>query len=934
MSNTTYKYKDKTINIDLSRDALLSDAGIAMMKDRYLLKEYNQQLKKWINVETSPQECFARSACEFGSNQEHAQRLYDYASKNWMMFSTPILSNAGTYKGLPISCFLNYVDDSVKGILDHHYENGFLSSYGGGIGGDWSHVRASGSRTSRGNVSTGVIAFIRMMDSQMLAFQQGSCYLPGTEVLTNNGFKDFRDLQKTDLVAQVNEHRQITFTSNFEITENHYSGDLFHISGPTNSVNLIVTPNHSMVIERVKRVDKRKSWSGKLEKVTAENVKYHRGVQHHKAGWLNTNNQVAALTTLERLKIAYQADGAKDYTTQDGITTYAFHFKKDRKIKRLTEILQESNYDYVIGLPTADASVNIYVRLPEGTLTKDFNWIDLSTKSFKWYEEFINELVNWDGHKSKTGISFSTINKQVSDKVQEICSLCNKRSNVKVYDREGNRQFIYQHHITDVYRPVQGASITKEVIKNYSGKVYCCIVPDGMLVVRKDLSVSICGNTRRGSYAAYMDVTHPEIEEFIDIRTPHGADLNRRCLGTGFHHAINISDAFMEAVEKGTTWSLIDPATKEVHKVVDARTLWMKILTKRVELGEPYLHFIDTSNKALPQFLKDKGLRINSSNLCSEIFLPTSPDRTAVCCLSSVNFEYFDTWSLVPEFIPDMMEMLDNVLEQFIESAPKEMWRAVNSAKNSRDVGLGTMGYYLYLQKRGIPFETPMALGLNKKLFEFVHTKALEANLKLGSERGEAPDAIGTGRRFSHMMAVAPNANNSVICGGTSPSIEPYNANIFKQNTLSGSFTIKNKLLAKLLKEEYKLAGEELEEVWSSISVNGGSVQHLNFLSDEHKALFKTAMELDQKWIIEHAAFRQPFICQGQSVNVYLPPDIHKNELHQIHFQAWKKGLKALYYSRSAPIRKTEIISKPSREEGEREVPMDYVSSGCLACEG
>ncbi len=587
-----YTRNNFTISIDPALDANLSEAGIAIMKDRYLLPE-----------EKSPQECFARSACSFASTQEHAQRLYDYASKCWFMFATPILTNAGTQRGLPISCFLNKVGDSKEGILDHHYENGFLASFGGGVGGDWSSLRSGGTRTSVGNTSTGVIPFIKMMDTEMMAFQQGGA--------------------------------------------------------------------------------------------------------------------------------------------------------------------------------------------------------------------------------------------------------------------------------------------------------------------------------RRGSYAAYMDISHPEIVEFIELRTV-GGDPNRRCMGQGFHHGINIPDSFMKAVKDGLEWDLKDPHTGEVKKSVDARSLWMSILIKRLERGEPYLHFRTTSNRALPKFLFDKGLRINGTNLCSEIFLPTSEDRTAVCCLSSVNLEFYDDWRDHPPFLFDIALMLDNVLSYFIKTAPKQMWRAVNSAVNERSIGIGTMGYHLYLQKKNIAFETPMALGLNRKIYEHISKVLAKANLLYGQSLGEAPDAVGTGRRFSHMMAIAPNANISIFCNNTSPSVEPFSANAFTQKTMSGSFLIKNRQLDRVLQEVYGKHGEELENIWSSIIVNQGSVQHLRFMTPAHKLIFKTALELDQMYIIEHAAVRQPFICQGQSVNLFLPFNIHKNDLHRIHWAAWSKGLKSLYYVRSTASREVKSISDT----------MEFKEDECVSCQG
>ena len=446
------------------------------------------------------------------------------------------------------------------------------------------------------------------------------------------------------------------------------------------------------------------------------------------------------------------------------------------------------------------------------------------------------------------------------------------------------------------------------------------------------------GATRRGAYAAYMDVSHPEIEEFIELRDPHGSDLNRRCLGKGFHHAVNIPDAFMVAVERGDNWDLIDPHTKEVRKQVKARELWMKILITRLEFGEPYILFIDTANKALPAHLKRRGLRINNSNLCSEIMLPTAPNRTAVCCLSSVNLEHFDLWRANSLFIRDIVEMLDNVLEFFINNAPKAMSSAVSSAFQERSIGLGAMGFHLLLQKKLIPFESPMASGLNRGIFKLIKEYAEEANYALGKERGEAPDAVGTGKRFSHLMAIAPNASISSICGNTSPSVEPFNSNGYKWSTLSGSFLIKNKELDRILKLEYGLVGEKYDDVWSSIITNKGSVQHLDFLSNLHKDVFKTSFELDQNWIIEHAGVRQEYICQGQSVNVFLKPDIHKNDLHKLHFSAWKKGLKALYYCRSQPIKPTENITTtntvPTLDAVTIEQDLTFDDKGCLSCEG
>jgi len=582
------------INIDYSRDELLTDSGKTILKDRYLLP-----------TEASPQDGFARAAKTFADDQAHAQRLYDYASKLWFMFSTPILSNGGTTRGLPISCFLNYVDDSREGLADHYTENIWLSSMGGGIGGYWGDVRSQGMATSIGNKTTGVIPFMHVVDSQMTAFHQGA--------------------------------------------------------------------------------------------------------------------------------------------------------------------------------------------------------------------------------------------------------------------------------------------------------------------------------TRRGSYASYMDVSHPEIVEFIEMRKPTGGDIHRKNLN--LHHGINITDAFMEAVQKGDSWDLIDPHTKQVIKTTDARTLWIKILETRIATGEPYISFIDTVNAALPESQKKLGLKFNHSNLCSEITLPTAKDRTAVCCLSSVNLEYFDEWKDNKLFIEDLVRMLDNVLEHFITSAPSYMWRAVNSARCERAIGLGAMGLHSYFQKREVAMDGEKSKDINEYIFKHIHNEAQSANEKLGAERGSPADMEGTGLRHSHVIAIAPNASSSVICGGTSPSIEPLRANAFSQKTLSGTFLMKNKYLERVLIRHDR----NNKEVWKSIVTNGGSVQHLDFLSDEEKEVFKTAIEMDQRLLVDLAADRQQYICQSQSLNLFLPPDVDTKTLHGIHLRAWKGKVKTLYYMRSQALKKVENLSS----QIERTIRQDYQQeeAACVACE-
>jgi ribonucleoside-diphosphate reductase alpha chain len=449
------------------------------------------------------------------------------------------------------------------------------------------------------------------------------------------------------------------------------------------------------------------------------------------------------------------------------------------------------------------------------------------------------------------------------------------------------------------------------------------------------------GRTRRGSYATYLDISHPDILLFLEMRKPTG-DPNMRALN--LHHGINITDDFMNLVEKcmidsqaDDTWELKDPHSGEVRDKISARELWQRILEIRMMTGEPYLHFIDTSNRHMPKFQKELGLSIRQSNLCSEIILPTDKKRTAVCCLSSVNLEYYDEWKDNKLFLRDIAEMLDNVLQYFIDNAPDAISRARFSAEQERSIGVGALGFHAYLQKNNIAFESPMAIGKNKQIFKHIRGKLNEANIILAKERGEAPDAVGTGKRFSHLMAVAPNASSSIIMGNTSPSVEPYRANAYRQDTLSGSSLNKNKYLDAIIRKEAESHKDGwYEEVWSSIIANDGSVQHLEWMDEWTKDVFKTSMEIDQRWIIEHAANRQEYIDQAQSINLFFRPDANVKYLHAVHFMAWKLGLKTLYYCRSEKIGKADKVSKRIEREVIKEIDMKAMIEGdaCLACEG
>ena len=598
--------KGITIKIDRSKDSNLTNFGKATLSDRYL------------NEGESYQDLFARVASTYADDNLHAQRIYNYISNLWFMPSTPVLSNAGTERGLPISCFLNEASDSLTGIVDLWSENVWLAAKGGGIGSYWGNLRSIGEQVGRVGKTSGIMPFIKVMDSLTLAISQGSL--------------------------------------------------------------------------------------------------------------------------------------------------------------------------------------------------------------------------------------------------------------------------------------------------------------------------------RRGSAACYLPIDHPEIEEFIEMRRPTGGDPNRRALN--LHHGVLVSDAFMRAVEMDEQWPLKSPHDGTVQSKISARNLWIRLLTARVETGEPYIVFIDTVNRMIPEHHKLAGLTVKTSNLCSEITLPTGidkagRDRTAVCCLSSLNLETYDEWKDDPNMIEDVMRFLDNVLTDFITRAPDSFSDATYAAMRERSVGLGVMGFHSFLQKHSIPIESVMAKVWNNKMFKQIDKEVNAASKKLAEERGPCPDAADYGimERFSNKTAIAPTASISIICGGASPGIEPVAANSYTHKTLSGSFNVRNRYLKELLAKYDR----DTDEVWSSITTNQGSVMHLDFLADHEKDVFKTAFEIDQRWLIDHSADRTPYISQAQSLNVFLPADVHKRDLHQIHFQAWKKGLKSLYYCRSKSIQRAEVVNQtvaashkaPPASAGAE--PANYEE--CLSCQ-
>ncbi len=506
---------------------------------------------------------------------------------------------------------------------------------------------------------------------------------------------------------------------------------------------------------------------------------------------------------------------------------------------------------------------------------------------------------------TERGLPISCFLNETSDSLEGIVSLWDE--NVWLSARGGGIGS-YWGNLRSIGQPVRDSGKTSGIIPFIS--------------VQNAITLAVSqGSLRRGSAAVYLSVNHPEIFEFLEIRKPTGGDPSRKSLN--LHHAVVVSDSFMNAVEENADWDLVDPKNSEIIETVSARDLWIKILTLRLETGEPYIMFSDATNNNVPALYKTLGHKVKTSNLCSEIMLTTGPDffgrsRTAVCCLSSVNLKYYDEWEDQDDFIFDVMRFLDNVLQDFINKAPSQFERAKYSAMRERSVGLGVMGFHSILQKRSIPFESAVAKALNIEIFQHIKKKADSASKDIAKKKGSCPDAeyCGVTERFTNKIAIAPTASISIIAGEASPGIEPYVANVFNHKTLSGSFVVRNEFLVKTLEKK----GKNSEEVWSSILSKGGSVQHLDFLDENEKLVFKTAAEIDQLWVIEHAADRTPYVCQSQSLNIFIPPDIYKKDLHNIHVTAWKKGIKSLYYCRSLSIQRAHNVS-------------NSLDKDCLSCQ-
>lgn len=887
----------------------LTDSGFSTLRNGYLLPDETPK-DMWHRVSDA-------SAARL-KKPKLAGKFFDLFWNNWLCGATPVLSNMGTKRGLPISCNSLHIGDSIDSIFMKQHELAMLSKNGAGVGIYIGDIRGRGTNISGNGKSEGVIPWLKCYDSTTVAVAQG-CYDEHTEILTEKGWVLFKDLPKYGniKVAQATTDQKIEFVNYSDYISYFTNEPLYNFYNTERSIDIAVTANHNMIIERRKRVSNRRDINGKflnnekyltnkLELIRADLVKFHRDNRMFASFPIN-NVGKTTLTPLERLCIAYQADGATNPSGNSngkisGTIIYNFHFSKQRKIDRLKNILDNVGYYYTVG-EQSDCTTNIAVRfpvnkLPSKKLSDLFTLSDLTPHTAK---EIIEEMALWDGSDSTlTGCSFVSIDGDNVDFMQSVAVLAGYSTNRKtIVNREGNRKDLHYLYVVTNCNTIGGENIISEKIP-YSGYVYCVSVPSKMIVVRRNGRTLVCGNsTRRGASAVYLPIDHLDIQEFINVRRPTG-DVNRRCLN--LHHAVCISDNFMNEMLSGDK---------------QKREIWTEVLKARFETGEPYLLFTDNVNNQAPECYKKNNLKIVTSNICNEIQLFTDPDHTFVCCISSLNVARYDEWKNT-DAVKLSTWFLDGVMQEYIDKTGDlpGFGPARNFAIKSRALGLGVLGWHTLLQGKKIPFDSFQAMSLNAEIFKKIQLDSKIATQDLAKEYGEPEWCKGFGIRNSHTMAVAPTVSNSIISGDVSTGIEPIPANVFALKSAKGTFFKYNTMLSKLLDDK----GKNTADIWKKINADDGSVQGLDFLSESEKEIFLTAREINQFAIIKQAAQRQKWIDQGQSVNLFFAKNSDPKYIHEVHVEAWRSGMKGLYYCRAESVLKGDSISRQSDE--------------CKACEG
>lgn len=891
----------------------MTEDGFTTLSNGYLLPDETPK-QMWLRV--------SNAAASQLKRPELAEKFFNLFWNNILCGASPVLSNMGTARGLPISCNTIHISDSCDSIFKKQHELAMLSKNGAGVGIYVGDIRGRGASITGNGKSEGLIPWLKCFDSTTMAISQG-CYDDQTEILTEYGWKLFKDLPSCKTtVAQINENNEIEFTKYSDFISYHVDEELFHFTNTIQSVDMLVTGNHNMLVEHKKRITNKrdsagkfinheKRWGNKLHSVRADAVKLHNCNRMWTSAPSSVRNNLK-LSPEDQFAIAYQADGSTNPVGSSngkisGTLLHTFHFSKERKISRLKEILDSIGYFYTTSIQ-ADSNTTFFVRIPEfkvpsKNLSDEFK---LNEMSAQFAQDFIQEIGHWDGsfrtESGDDGISYSCVIQDNIDFVQAVATLAGYFTNKGITaNREGNRQDLHTL-LVSFNRHSVGGEYLEVKKKHYNGMVYCVTVPSHKLVVRRGGRTLICGNsTRRGASAVYLPADHIDIEEFLQVRRPTG-DVNRRC--ANLHHAVCIDDAFIGRLK-----------SKDSH----TRNIWKEILKTRYEAGEPYLLFTDNVNRQLPISYQKLNLKVKSSNICSEIMLYTDNDHTFVCCLSSLNLTTYHKWKGT-DAVQLSIWFLDGVIQEYIEKAKGKsgLEAAVRFAEKSRAVGLGVLGWHSLLQQQKIAFESFAAMQLNAEIFRYIQSEAQIATQELAKVYGEVEWTKDCGVRNTHLMALAPTVSNSIISGDHSAGIEPFTANVFSQKTAKGTFLKFNAQLKQMLQEK----GKDSLDTWKSINEYDGSVQHLNFLSDDEKSLFKTGIEIDQEVIVRQAAQRQKWVDQGQSLNLFFSKSVDPRYIHKVHLLAHELNLKSLYYMRTQSILKGDSVSRQQDEDV------------CKACEG
>lgn len=803
-------------------------------------------------------------------------RWKEMLMKNHAYLSTPPLANNGTKRGLSVSCSGSVIDDSIYGFCDSRTEASVLSQEGFGTSSYLGDIRHRGASISRGGTADGVLPVFKDMVIMADNVSQGNCYIEGTEVLTSEGFIAFRDLTVDTLIAQLDVNRKLSFSKG-EYTTKDWNGEVTNISSST-GLNLTVTPNHRMLVERLKQTTingkRKRHWSGHLEEVLAKDVKYHRDIQHHVSAISTTKY---SLTYEDRFKIAYQADGRKTQVRfNNSKFSVEFRFKKQRKIDRLIDILNNLGLEYSITKDDSDGATRIRTIITKELYAPTLQWVDLSIINGSAGVEFLEEVAEWDGswRKNRTSFCYSSVIQRNVEKVQAVVSVSNARCRTGCSsNRDGNRLDLHTIYVQLKYTPVQGASITKTSL-HYKGSVHCCIVPEGRIIVKDSNNfVSVCGNTRRGAWAGYLPIEHEDFWE-IALEVKNNPD--------GSNVGWNISDDVVHKLQLGDI-----ELTKRFQEV-----LYLKAIT-----GRGYFHFPDKIARAQPELYSRLGLSNKSSGLCNEITLHADKDTSYTCVLSGMVLTTFDEWKDT-DAVFCMTVFLDCLVEDFLVSARgiKGLEKVVNGTESSRAIGLGATGYHSALQQRMFPWGGIDAHLFNMEVFNHIHDESLKATKYMAVVYGEPEWCKGTGLRNTHRTALAPNVSSALVFGAESQGITPWYGNVYTEGTASGDMYRVNPMFVKLLDKYGMYNDETLKQVLD----DGGSVKSLIFLSDLEKEVLLTAFEINQLEIINTASRRQPKICQGQSVNLFFAADEDESYIAFVHQYAFEdEGIKGLYYMRS-----------------------------------